>query len=83
MTPLSHTFNPCHFNGHELHDVLQLTGDELSRRLCHSGAARASRNRDAERDGEHDMLYRLLFDPACMSYELRAAIAFAMSERNI
>jgi hypothetical protein len=36
------TFDPCHFNCHELHDVLQLAGGELSNQVLHSKRAGAA-----------------------------------------
>jgi hypothetical protein len=55
---------------------------ELPNELRRSGAAAgdAFRNRDFERDGEHVVLVRLLFEPTCMSDELRPAIAFAINK---
>jgi hypothetical protein len=38
----SRTFDPRHFNCHELHDVLQFAGGELSNQVLHSKRAGAA-----------------------------------------
>jgi hypothetical protein len=71
---LPRTFNPRHFNCHELHDAVQLAGRELSNRLRHSRAAHGHArlwNRDLERVGEHRVHDGLHFKPASMSDKLR------------
>jgi hypothetical protein len=63
---------------------VQLAGGELPNELRHSRAADddALRNRDFQRDGEHVVLVRLLFDPACVSDKLRPAISFAINKSD-
>ena len=70
-------FNSRHFDGHELHDVVQLAGVKLPNRLCHSRAAQDHahwNNRDLKRDIEHRVRNGLYFEPASMSDELRPTI---------
>ena len=38
---------------------------------------------DPQRDGEYGLLVRLRFNPACVSYDLRTVIPFAIRERHI
>ena len=75
------TFNPRHFNCHQLHDVVQFAGRELSSGLFRSGAARsqcrrfhyerALSNPNTKRDGESGLHDRLHFGATCVSDELR------------
>ena len=60
---------------------MQFAGSELPNGLRHSGAAArdALRNRDFERDGEPDLHGSLLFEPTCVSDELRPAVSFAVN----
>jgi hypothetical protein len=76
------TFDPPHFNHHELHDVLQRSGGELSNRLLHSHAAHryARRNCDLEPDGKHGVRDGLQFEPARVSGRMRADFPFAIGK---
>ena len=67
------TFDSRHFNYHQLHDVLQFSGGELSNRLFHSRAAHghARRNCDLEPDGKHGVRDGLHFKPARVSDHMR------------
>jgi hypothetical protein len=75
------TFDPCHFNRHQLHDVVQLAGGGLSNRLFRSSAAscpgrlwplqRTLYKPYLERDGEHDLQIKLHLDLAVVSDCLR------------
>ena len=67
-------FNSSHFDGHELHDVVQLAGGKLSNPLRHSRAADDRRNRNLKRDRERCVRNGLHFEPAWMSDELLPAI---------
>jgi len=69
-------FNSSHFDGHELHDVVQLPGSNMPNRLRHIGGAddRGDSNRDLKRNKEHVVPDRLHFDPAHMSHGLRPTI---------
>jgi hypothetical protein len=59
---------------------LQCPGGELSNRLYRPRhAAFGCRNHDQQRDGEHELLVDLQLNPARVSDELRAAIAFAVT----
>ena len=72
------TFNPRHFNCHQLHDVVQFAGSELSSGLFRSSAARSPQrhrfhfsNPNTKRDGEPGLHDRLHFGATCVSDELR------------
>ena len=65
-------FNSRHFDGHQLHDVMQLAVGKLSHRLRHSRAA--DDRRDLQRDSERGVCNGLHFEPASMSYELLPTI---------
>ena len=65
-------FNSSHFDGHELHDVVQLPGSKLPNRLRHSGGDHGHSN--LKRDKEHDVRCRLHYDPGLMSDELLPSI---------
>ena len=54
-------FNSSHFDGHELHDVVQLPGSNMPNRLRHPRGA------DLKRNKEHVVRDRLHFDPGLMS----------------
>jgi hypothetical protein len=79
---LGGTFNPRHFNCHQLHDVVQFAGRELSSGLFRSSAARSPQcrrfrfqrtlsNPNTKRDGEPGLHDRLHFGATCVSDELR------------
>ena len=67
-------FNSSHFDGHELHDVVQLPGSNLPNRLRHSGGADDHGHSNLKRDKEHDVRCRLHYDPGLMSDELLPSI---------
>jgi hypothetical protein len=82
-TGTDRTSEPSHFNCHELHDVVQLTGGELPNDLPHSGAADAHDGNalwvhNLQRDGESGMHNILQFVAACVSDKLRPAITVAI-----
>jgi hypothetical protein len=78
------TFDPCHFNCHQLYAVMQFAGGKLSNRLFCSGAARSHRRLWSiqrslskpyiERDGKRSLHVRLHFGAAYVSDELRPVI---------
>jgi hypothetical protein len=75
----SRTFNTCHFDCHELYDVLQLAVGELPNNLrpSHTAPGPGQLNLcspQVERYGERGMPGGLHFDPASLSNELRPPI---------
>ena len=76
-------FNSSHFDGHELHDVVQFAVGKLPNRLPHSAAARARWNfrrsaactqRDLKLDIEHSVQHWLHFQPTRVPHALLATI---------
>jgi hypothetical protein len=78
------TFDPRHFNCHQLYAVMQFAGGELSNRLFYSSTActhrdvwpfqRTLSSPYTERDGECSLRVGLHFDATCVSDELRPTI---------
>jgi len=70
-------FNSNHFNGHKLHDVVQLAGGKLPNRLPHSRGADDRvrwKRRDLKLDIEHSVQHGLHFQPTRVPDELLATI---------
>jgi hypothetical protein len=77
ITPPYRAFNPNHFDGYELHDVVQLAGGKLPDRLLYSHDAHDHAhwtNREFKRDIKHSMQDGLHFEPTRMSDELLPTI---------
>jgi len=71
-----------------LHDVVQLAGGELPNELPHSGAADAHDGNalwvhNLQRDGESGLHDILQFVAACVSDELRPAVAVAVNKSPV
>jgi hypothetical protein len=66
-------FDSGHFDGYELHDLVQLAGGKLPDRLLHPGADRLQ-GRDLKRDSEYGLRNGLQFEPTRVSNGLLSTI---------